>query len=410
MATVDRTSDTPRPSSATMPAWHHAISEYVQWAHLTESTARKRRSQLVRYARESGHPSPWQSTAQDIAAWLDRTEWGEATRRAHRVALREFYRWARQFGHITTDVAGALAHPTHNGRGTTGPAPLDVPEVWAIELAAWQRYARIAGRPETSIELHSHHLRRFAREVAPVGPWDVTIDHLIEWLHTAGKRWSNETRRSHRTTFRMFYAWAVETGRSEDNPAMLLPTVKVAPPLPRPATEDAYRFALVATEPRVRLMVRLSAELGMRRAEVAQVHSRDLVDSGTGLALLVHGKGDKKRVLPLPASLSAELCSLPPGYAFPGDYSGHLSPAYVGKLVSRALPVGVTMHALRHRFATRAYGIDRDLFAVQQLLGHASPETTRRYVRIDDDATRRLVDSVAELSHSRTARGQTAVR
>ncbi|MEV8194250.1 tyrosine-type recombinase/integrase [Rhodococcus pyridinivorans] len=399
MSTVNRPSDITREAHP----WAGAVADYIAWAHLGEQTAHKRRMQLMRYARESGHPEPWTVTVQDIAAWLDRDGWAESTRRAHRVALREFYRWAKQFGYMTADIAAALEHPTSNGRGTTGPARRPIPEKWAVELSAWQRHSRIAGRPETSIDLHLYHLSRFARDVAPVGPWDITVDHLVDWLHRTGKRWSNETRRSHRTTFRIFYSWAVEVGRCTDNPAALLPSVKVSPPLPRPATEEAYKFALIATEPRVRLMVRLSAEVGMRRAEVAQVHSRDLVESGMGWALLVHGKGNKKRVLPLPQSLAAELRALPPGYAFPGDYSGHLSPHYVGKLVSRALPVGVTMHALRHRFATRAYGISHDLFAVQQLLGHSSPETTRRYVRVDDDVTRGLVDAVAELGVRRIA-------
>ena len=56
---------------------------------------------------------------------------------------------------------------------------------------------------------------------------------------------------------------------------------------------------------------------------------------------------------------------------------------------------GYTMHAARHRFATQAYGIDHDLFTVQDLLGHASPATTRAYVLTDDRARRRLVDAVA---------------
>lgn len=55
------------------------------------------------------------------------------------------------------------------------------------------------------------------------------------------------------------------------------------------------------------------------------------------------------------------------------------------------------MHALRHRFATRVYNVDRDVFAVQILLGHSSPATTQRYVQINDTALRRLV--TAGLGH-----------
>ena len=140
-----------------------------------------------------------------------------------------------------------------------------------------------------------------------------------------------------------------------------------------------------------KLMIRLAAECGMRRAEVAQVHSRDLVEDLTGWSVIVHGKGSRDRTVPLPSILAHELRELPPGWAFPGDDSGHLSPRWVGKLVGRLLPEGYTMHSLRHRAATRWYGVNHDLLTVGDLLGHASPVTTRLYVRVPDEARRALV-------------------
>ena len=98
----------------------------------------------------------------------------------------------------------------------------------------------------------------------------------------------------------------------------------------------------------------------------------------------------------MPDNLAMLLRRQPEGWLFPGNYNGHLSPRYVGTLISRLLPAGVTMHALRHRFATRAYSVNRDVFAVQQLLGHASPATTRRYVQLQDSVMRQLVEAVAE--------------
>jgi integrase/recombinase XerC len=142
-------------------------------------------------------------------------------------------------------------------------------------------------------------------------------------------------------------------------------------------------------------MVRLAAECGLRRAEVAQVHSRDLVEDLTGWSLLVHGKGQRERMVPLPTLLGVELRAQAEGFVFPGDDAGHLSPRWVGKVVSRLLPEGFTMHSLRHRAASRWYGIDHDLLTVSELLGHASPVTTRVYVRLPDDAKRALVRAAA---------------
>jgi integrase len=145
-------------------------------------------------------------------------------------------------------------------------------------------------------------------------------------------------------------------------------------------------------------MLRLAAELGLRRAEVAQVHSRDLLDDLGGTSLLVHGKGSRERIMPLPGSLAADLRALPFGYAFPGADDGHLSPRWVGKIVGRLLPEGYTMHSLRHRFGTRAYALSKDMFTVQELLGHASPSTTRTYVLLEDSAKRGVIDQLAAAS------------
>ena len=63
--------------------------------------------------------------------------------------------------------------------------------------------------------------------------------------------------------------------------------------------------------------------------------------------------------------------------------------------MARALPDGLTAHALRHAFATRAYRATRDLLAVQELLGHARPDTTRGYILLPEDALRAAVEGAA---------------
>lgn len=264
---------------------------------------------------------------------------------------------------------------------------------WATAVTDWTSSMRAAGRPPTTVRTRVEHLRWCGVAHADRSPWDLTLDDLVSWM--GSREWARETRRGVRASLRSFYAWAVQTGRVATSPAADLPSVKPLPPNPRPAPDDAYRQALAAARPRERLMVRLAAECGMRRAEVAAVHSRDLVEDLTGWSLVVHGKGQRERLVPLPPGIAAELRTLPQGWAFPGDDGGHLSPRWVGTLVGRLLPEGWTMHSLRHRAATRWYAVDRDLLTVGALLGHASPVTTRTYVRLPDDAKRRLVLAAA---------------
>jgi integrase len=69
------------------------------------------------------------------------------------------------------------------------------------------------------------------------------------------------------------------------------------------------------------------------------------------------------------------------GYLFPGRYGAGLSADVVGRTLSRLLGPGWSGHTIRHRFASSAYAAERDLRAVQELLGHSKPETTARYVQ-----------------------------
>jgi integrase/recombinase XerC len=169
-----------------------------------------------------------------------------------------------------------------------------------------------------------------------------------------------------------------------------LPTVRIPPAAARPVPDDVWRHALAAAGARTALMMRLAGEAGLRRAEVAHVHARDVVEGPGGPQLVVHGKGGKTRVVPISDPLAAAIRAGAPtgGYLFPGQIDGHMSAPHVGKLVARALPPGWSMHKLRHRFATRAYRGSRNLRGVQVLLGHSSIATTERYTAVDDDEIR----------------------
>lgn len=262
---------------------------------------------------------------------------------------------------------------------------------WADELEAWTRALRAAGRSEQTIGLRTYHLRRLASWARPRGlaPWTMTLDDLLDF--TGSHDWERETRRSYRSSLRAFWRWGVLTGRTSRDVAADLPVVPPAKPMPRPAPPEAVAVALREADERVWLMIRLANELGMRRGEVAQVHSDDLMRDLHGWSLHVHGKGSRDRVVALPDSLARALRRLPPGYAFPGNDNGHLSARWVGRLVGRLLPAGVTMHQLRHLCATELHEQTKDLRAIQELLGHASLATTQRYIAVQPEAVRRMV-------------------
>ncbi|WP_157001415.1 tyrosine-type recombinase/integrase [Agromyces laixinhei] len=262
---------------------------------------------------------------------------------------------------------------------------------WHEPLTDYLAWLRAAGRPRSTIYQRSYQLRRFAHETR-VEPFEATLDLLVAYLGSHG--WANATQHAARSTLRGFYDWAHVTGRSESNPAARLPKIRQPAGKPRPASDDALAAGLVEADERVKLMLRLAAGAGLRASEVARVHTRDVEPDLDGYSLRVLGKGGRVRVVPLTRALALALRSLPGGFVFPGQDAGHLSGAYVSKLMSRALPDGVTAHMLRHRFASRAYvGSGRDIRAVQELLGHSSVATTQVYTAVPRGALRAGVEA-----------------
>ncbi len=284
------------------------------------------------------------------------------------------------------------------------------PASWAPTLEAYALHMAAAGLPSTTIRLRCKHLERIAREIGRAGPWTITADQLVSW---AGQQnWATETRRSYRSSCMKFWRWGIASGLTDTNPVEEWPRIPGAAANPRPAPDRVYRAALAAADPRTRIMLRLAAECGLRRAEVAQVHIRDLVEDFDGWVLIVHGKGGKDRRLPIPDDIAALIRAGARGHSphdhtpsrgwlFPGQDHGHLSAAHVGVLCSRALAKVQTsgqvwtMHKLRHRFATTAYRATRDIRAVQEALGHSSVATTQIYTAVDRMEVRAAVASAA---------------
>jgi integrase/recombinase XerC len=185
---------------------------------------------------------------------------------------------------------------------------------------------------------------------------------------------------------RSIFRWALLTGRVATDPTLALPSVRVPAGVPRPTPDGIVDHALAQAVGRDRLMILLACH-GLRRSEIARAHTDDLLED----ELLVRGKGGRARIVPLVDELLELIRERRRSYLFPGNIDGHLSPGHVGKVLARRLGNGYTAHTLRHRFATRAYAVDRDMLAVQRLLGHSRPETTVRYVVVPNESLRRAV-------------------
>ena len=137
--------------------------------------------------------------------------------------------------------------------------------------------------------------------------------------------------------------------------------------------------------------LRISEALGLKRREVPR--------PGEGDVLIVTGKGNKTRMVPVLQNVLALVarvrCDVPASAAaegpiFVGARGGPLSPRIIQLAMERlrgalGLPDSATPHALRHSFATHLLSRGGDLRAIQELLGHSSLSTTQIYTGIDSE-------------------------
>lgn len=150
---------------------------------------------------------------------------------------------------------------------------------------------------------------------------------------------------------------------------------------------------------------------GLRISEALGLKHRDVPAPGAGDVLVVTGKGNKTRMVPVLQNVLAQIAdyvaicphALPPERPiFVGAKGGPLSPRIIQLAMASlrgalGLPDSATPHALRHSFATHLLSRGGDLRAIQELLGHASLSTTQIYTGIDAE---RLMD-VYKTAHPR---------
>jgi integrase/recombinase XerD len=155
---------------------------------------------------------------------------------------------------------------------------------------------------------------------------------------------------------------------------------------------------------------------GMRISEALSLPS-DAARPGTRM-LLVRGKGDKQRLVPLHAraieaiarwqSLAAEYSSgTPTQWLFHSVRNGTKALTRQAALLEikeaavaagLASPERVSPHVLRHAFATHMHSGGTDLRVLQELLGHAGIETTQIYTHLDTSRLHQMVRDLHPLN------------
>jgi integrase/recombinase XerC len=319
---------------------------------------------------------------------------------------------------------------------SSAPAPIELAsadESIALEMTRWLTHLRAERRlsPKT-LEAYARDLRQCLDFLCLHWGERVTLARFAA-LETTDIRAFMAMRRADEVAgrslmralagLRSFGRFLEREGKGKLGALSAIRAPKIAKSLPKPIQMDAAKRLADADEragetretwvlARDAAVMALLYGSGLRISEALGLKRRDVPRPGEGDVLIVTGKGNKTRMVPVlhnVLTLIADYVALCPyplpaeGPIFVGARGGPLSPRIIQLAMERlrgalGLPDSATPHALRHSFATHLLSRGGDLRAIQELLGHASLSTTQVYTGID---TERLLEVYAS-AHPRS--------
>ncbi|WP_283678780.1 site-specific tyrosine recombinase XerD [Lentilactobacillus sp. Marseille-Q4993] len=238
------------------------------------------------------------------------------------------------------------------------------------------------------------------KELTKVDQYDILI--LLEQMESEGK--SRNTIIHMVSSLRKFFAFLVQTNRISIDPMLKIDTPKKAMVLPDVLTPDEVNSLIDVPE--------ISKPLGLRDRAILEtlyatgLRVSELVNLKIGdLHLSMHliqtiGKGDKERIIPISDIaidwVNRYLDEVRPGliankpnndYVFLNSRGRHLTRQSIWQMIKRDAGIAgikhhVTVHTLRHSFATHLLENGADLRIVQELLGHSDISTTQIYTHV----------------------------
>lgn len=223
------------------------------------------------------------------------------------------------------------------------------------------------------------------RLVVGLDPLEADEHQFIGWW--TGLTLAPHSRAVELSSLRHYCKWAVRHDYIAKDPSRLLDRPRVGRRYPRPIDEVSLARAIAAADRETRVILCLAAFGGLRACEIAALDWADVQRD----TVLLHGKGNKERVVPLHPFIVETLNLLPGKRRGPviirrDGVLGHVMPQMISQRANHHLhDLGIpeTLHQLRHRFATQLYQLSRDIRLCQDVLGHASPDTTALYTQWD---------------------------
>lgn len=308
------------------------------------------------------------------------------------------------FDETTSDVLGIIR-------------PEDLTWDKALELFETFYMASRNLAPRTRVEYRTDivQLIDFLNGNGGPGPAEIGLSHLQAFLaHLDTRGLSGVTRRRKTASIKAFFAYLVSVNLIPRNLAQQLIPPEREYKEPRFLTIQEYQALLraCAHETRDAAIIELILQTGIRLSEVARLKIHDIElplrinrDPANTGSLYVQGKGRKNRTLPINykagRALKAWLAVRPDVdhlTLFITKFQEPMGPRAIERAVEKYVKAAglhhVSVHTLRHTFATQHVAHGTNLRTIQEALGHADLKTTSIYVSTAKEAMKR------ELQHN----------
>ncbi len=307
-------------------------------------------------------------------------------------------------------------------RRSAGPPESAHLDIFLDKLAA-------EGAARNTIESYGRDLRHFStftrsRRRAIEDATQAMIRNYMKSLSEAGLAAGTTARRL--STLRQFFRFLYAERVRGDDPTAGLDSPRQGKRIPKYLSETEVESLMAAAKVRpgrdgLRLVALLEIlyATGLRVSELVGLPLSAL--SRDGQMLVVRGKGDKERMVPLsePANDAIEdyltvresfmpkrgPLSSASNALFPSrSQDGHLTRARMAQLLKEVAreaglaPHRVSPHVLRHSFASHLLAHGADLRSLQQMLGHADIATTQIYTHVLDERLKALVNEAHPLA------------
>ena len=233
---------------------------------------------------------------------------------------------------------------------------------------------------------------------------------IEEWALELSKQFSASSVNHHLALLSASYNRAQRHGSVSVNPMHLVPRLKANNIRVRCLSEAEESRLLEALPEWLRPLVVVALHTGMRRGELLRLRWSD-VDFATSTIVVREAKSGEGRRLPMSVETRQALRALwekghkvvalrdcgaidLAGHAFAAPNGGfmHSLDRYWYPALRRAAIPDFHFHDLRHTFASRLAMKGVDLYRVQTLMGHKTPEMTQRYAHLSPDTLREAVE------------------